>query len=299
MCISVILLTKLSILSISESKVFTLCSINLIESLSASGKKSLHLFEICSVINLSILNFDSSIVEVDSIGFTVSVELDDDKLELEPLGELKASPHFSLASLFKTKFYQFWENIQDQFNGNNHLFILLKIKYVNNDFVSIGKVQRLNKTDKNWYIDFVIENMKFKTEYYNETQIESIIFSYGFKKGTVPDKNKINLNIKSMAIKNISLPISLIPSDFGRVTNTLNIENGKLFIVQNKNGETVMISNFNTYNEVEYLKNGISLIKFKDEFISNDKFVRIIDNKNIISKMENNFWWQRKWKLNS
>jgi hypothetical protein len=122
--------------------------------------------------------------------------------------------------------------------------------------------------------------MKFKSEYYNETQIESFIFSYGFKKGSIPNKDNINLNIKSMIIKDIKLPISLNPINFGRLSKTLNIENGQLFILQNNNGETIMFSKFNEHNEIEYLKNGISLIKFKDEIVSENKFVRIIDNKN-------------------
>ena len=182
-------------------------------------------------------------------------------------------------SLFKSKFNRFWENIQSQFNENNHLFILFKIKYVNSELVSIGKVQRLNLVDKNWYIDFILENMKFKSEYYNETQIESIIFSYGFKKGSIPDKDLINININSIIINDMKLPISLNPTDFGRLSKIIEMENGKLFVLQNNKGETITISKFDDYNEVEYLKNGISLIKFIDEIISENKFVRIIENK--------------------
>ena len=40
-----------------------------------------------------------------------------------------------------------------------------------------------------------------------------------------------------------------------------------------------MISKFEEYNEVEYFKNGKSLLKFRDEIISNNKFNRIIDSK--------------------
>ena len=182
-------------------------------------------------------------------------------------------------SLFKSKFNKLWTNIQSEFNNNNHLFILLKIKYVNSEFVSIGKVQRLNLGDKNWYLDFILENMKFKSEYYNETQIESLIFSYGFKKGSIPNKDRINLNIDSVIINDMKLPISLNPLDFGRFSKVINLENGKLFVLQNSKAETIMISSFETYNEVEYLKDGISLIKFKDEIVSENKFIRIINNK--------------------
>jgi hypothetical protein len=48
---------------------------------------------------LSIFSFNGGLID-DSIGFTVSVELELE-LELEPLGEPNASPHSSVASLLK------------------------------------------------------------------------------------------------------------------------------------------------------------------------------------------------------
>ena len=103
-------------------------------------------------------------------------------------------------SLFEKYFNKFWSSIEDQFTDTNHMFILLIIKYNNNDFSSIGKVQRINKSDLNWYIDFILENIKFKSEYYNETPIESLIFSYGFKNQKI--QNKDNINIKNIQIQN-------------------------------------------------------------------------------------------------
>ena len=47
-------------------------------------------------------------------------------------------------------FTELWNNISEQFNDNNHMFILLKIKYNNGEYSSIGKVQRINITDLNW-----------------------------------------------------------------------------------------------------------------------------------------------------
>jgi hemerythrin len=119
--------------------------------------------------------------------------------------------------------------------------------------------------------------MELKSEYYNETQIESLIFSYGFKSGGIP--NKMNLNIKYFLIHNMELPISLNPTDFGIISKIIDIPNGKLFIVSNDKGQIIMINKFNKYNEVEYLLNGKSVIKFRDEFISENKFMRLIDNK--------------------
>ena len=180
-------------------------------------------------------------------------------------------------SLFKSKFNKVWKNIQSGFNKNNHLFILFKIKYNNGEFVTIGNLQRLNLIDKDWYINWIIDNMELKSEYYNETQIESLIFSYGFKSGVIP--NKMNLNIEHFLIHNMELPISLNPADFGIISKTVDIPNGKLFIVTNDKGQIIMINKFAKYNDVEYLLNGKSVIKFRDEIISENKFMRLIDNK--------------------
>ena len=184
-------------------------------------------------------------------------------------------------TLFENIFNKFWTQIITEFKENNHMFILLKIKYVNNEFVTIGKLQRLNLADKNWFIDFIIENMQFKSEYYNETQIESLIFSYGFKSGKIKTKEdiNINININILEYNEMKLPISINPIDFGKFVKQIPIENGKIFVVQNSKGQIVMISKFEEYNEVEYFKNSKSLLKFRDEIISNNKFNRIIDSK--------------------
>ncbi|TLX82068.1 MAG: hypothetical protein E6L00_04765 [Thaumarchaeota archaeon] len=123
--------------------------------------------------------------------------------------------------------------------------------------------------------------MQFKSEYYNETQIESLIFSYGFKSGKIKTKEdiNINININILEYNEMKLPISINPIDFGKFVKQIPIENGKIFVVQNSKGQIVMISKFEEYNEVEYFKNGKSLLKFRDEIISNNKFNRIIDSK--------------------
>jgi hypothetical protein len=72
------------------------------------------------------------------------------------------------------------------------MFILFKIKYVNGQTLSIGKLQRLNKTDKNWYSNFILAFIDLKNNYYNETPINSLIFSFGFKNEKLSEKETIN-----------------------------------------------------------------------------------------------------------
>lgn len=61
------------------------------------------------------------------------------------------------------------------------MFILFKIKYEGTNYTIIGNLQRINKYDKSWYFSWIINNMIYKSEYYNETPVKSFIFSYGFK----------------------------------------------------------------------------------------------------------------------
>ena len=87
------------------------------------------------------------------------------------------------------------------------MFILFKIKYTNNEFVIIGNLQRLNQSDKDWYSDLIWSLMEYKSEYYNETQIESFVFSYGFKKGKAPEKDIIKSELKYLNLRNNKIPI--------------------------------------------------------------------------------------------
>src|SRR5882757_5920543 len=114
--------------------------------------------------------------------------------------------------------------------------------------------------------------MKFKSEYYNETQIESFIFSYGFKNMIIQNKDTLNDNVTFQKYKNNNLPISMNPIDYGRLIIKNKIESVINYIIQYKD---LTIN----YNQVEFFKSGISLIKFKDILINKSKFMRIIDNK--------------------
>jgi hypothetical protein len=74
------------------------------------------------------------------------------------------------------------------------------------------------------------------------------------------------------------------PMDYGRIINKNIFENGEVFILQNQKAQTITFNKLVIHNEVEFFKAGISLIKFKDIFINENKFMRIIDNKTFYFK---------------
>jgi len=121
--------------------------------------------------------------------------------------------------------------------------------------------------------------MEFKSEYYNETQIESFIISYGFKEGKIRDKNSIKSNINFQSYKNQKLVVSYNPFDYGILINKITLKDSVVFILQENNGLTISFRSFEKYNQVELFKDGTNLIKFTDFKLTENRFMRIIDNK--------------------
>jgi hypothetical protein len=121
--------------------------------------------------------------------------------------------------------------------------------------------------------------MEFKSEYYNETQIESFNISYGFKEGKVSDKNIINPNLIFQNYKNNKLVISFNPLDFGKVLTITKLDIETLYILQAEDYLIIKILNSENQNSIEIFKKGDLLIKFTDIKLNNSRFVRIIDNK--------------------
>jgi hypothetical protein len=69
------------------------------------------------------------------------------------------------------------------------------------------------------------------------------------------------------------------PSDFGSILKTIKTENSTFFFIQNELDQTITLEQFENYNLVTMASKGTILISFKDEFINNNEFIRIIDNK--------------------
>jgi DNA polymerase type B, organellar and viral len=128
--------------------------------------------------------------------------------------------------------------------------------------------------------------MEFKSEYYNETQIESFNISYGFKSGKVSNKNIINPNLNFQNYKNNKLVISFNPLDFGKVLTISKLVNETLYILQAEDNLIIKILNSENQNSIEIFKNGDLIIKFTDIKLNESRFVRILDNQQILFSRE-------------
>jgi hypothetical protein len=104
-----------------------------------------------------------------------------------------------------------------------------------------------------------------KSEYYNETQIKSFLFSYGFKNEKLSEKETINLNVNFQKYENNKLIISYNPLDYGKLIFKNYFENYTQFILQTRENLLVKINKFEKYNEIELMSAGESVLKFRDE----------------------------------
>src|SRR6266850_295661 len=123
--------------------------------------------------------------------------------------------------------------------------------------------------------------MEFKSEYYNETQIDSFIISYGFKEGIISEKNIIKSDLSFQKYKNNNLVISFNPLDFGKVLTINKLVNETLYILQTKDNLITKI--LSSENKKYYFENNKQILFSKE---NNSKFIRVLPKSN---KLANNF----------
>lgn len=122
-----------------------------------------------------------------------------------------------------------------------------------------------------------MENMG---DYYNQSPFKRIIFQYGFKRGEISEilsKSEVNL----INFKDMKLPISTDPIDYGKIIETIILEDHKIYIIHDKLGRTILFKEFEKENIITYSKNQIEILKFKDNKFSESKFLRKLGNRKL------------------
>ena len=185
--------------------------------------------------------------------------------------------------LFKTIYAQFTSSVISKFTEKNHMFILFKIKYNTYEIITIGNLQRINKNDFEWYSNWIINNMIIKSEDYKDEGILELIFSFGFKNEIIQDKDKIKFDLKFQSIKNLNLPISFNPVDYGLLINKSINEEFTSYTLHNKD-ITFIIKQYEDKNVIELFKEGDLLINWIDKFIDQNCFERTINDQLFIFK---------------
>jgi hypothetical protein len=122
-----------------------------------------------------------------------------------------------------------------------------------------------------------MENMG---DYYNQSPFKRIIFQYGFKKGEISEnfsKSEVNL----INFKDMKLPISIDPIDYGKIIEKITFEDHKIYVIHDNLGRTILFKEFEKENIVIYNSKSIKILEFKDNKFSEGKFLRILGNRKL------------------
>ncbi len=76
----------------------------------------------------------------------------------------------------------FWKEIMESINDNQHVMLMFRVKFTNNQIVSISTLKKVNKTSKDLYLNYLLDKLSLSNESYNVEPVSSIIFSYGIRK---------------------------------------------------------------------------------------------------------------------
>jgi hypothetical protein len=95
-----------------------------------------------------------------------------------------------------------------------------------------------------------------KGDYYLEQSIISLVFSYGIREGRALEK-EINTQVLYHNYQHHKLPITMDPLEYGRLIKTI----GNIYFIQVNDKNTVIITVFEDYNEVEFYRSGVLCYK--------------------------------------
>lgn len=177
--------------------------------------------------------------------------------------------------LIQTNLNNFWKEIvETKINENQHILFLFRLQWSNNQFATIGNLQKLNKEDKDYILNYILDEMVDKGEYYKEQSIISITFSYGVREEKAMDKI-ISTNVEYQNYYHHKLPITMNPLKYGKLL----WKQDNVYTVQINDTNLAIIIIHDKYNEVIIYRKAILIYKYKDIFVNNESFIRDFGSK--------------------
>ena len=196
---------------------------------------------------------------------------------------ISVSPSIFTKDLLKTNLNQFWKEIvSTNVSENQHILFLFRLQWTDNQIVTIGNLQRLNNNDKDYIFNYILEEIKDKGEYYLETSIISIIFSYGIRDGKAPDKT-ISTKVQKHNYQHHKLPITMNPLEYGKLIHKI----GNSYVIQVNDKNIAIITQTESQNEIKFYKSGNLVSKWIDTWLSEDTFSRHLGRKEFIFSNNN------------
>ena len=193
---------------------------------------------------------------------------------------IKVAPSLFTRKFFQTNIDIFWTNIVVKYvSENQHIYFLFNIQWSSGESEYLGRIQKLNKEDKDYILDKIIYEMVDRGDYYEPEAIISLVFKYSIREGRAL-REQINFNTNYSRYPRHKLPITIDPLKYGNLMTKI----GNIYIMQVNQKNIAIITQKDDVNEVEYFTSGELKYKYTDRKVNNSIIVRTIENKQFTFK---------------
>jgi hypothetical protein len=160
----------------------------------------------------------------------------------------------------------------NKLDDNKHIIFLCRLQWDNGELATLGNIQRLNKDDKDYIFNYLLNMISIKSDAYTSNPMMSLTFSYGIRDGLASIK-EIKYGVKYHTYYHYKLPISINPLECGKLNHQF--DNHYIIGLDSGNVLTV-VKNDNISNDCSLYKKGNLLIKWIDKIIDELTFIREI-----------------------
>jgi hypothetical protein len=179
----------------------------------------------------------------------------------------------------------FWQDVMSSIKDNQHVLLIIRVKFENNQIVSLSNMQTINLSSKDILIEFIKDKLNLSNENYKITPVISVRISYGNIEGeykySLDLSKRNNKNIKYQVYYRNELPIAMVPEDYGAILSKLD-NNYTITVNRGKHNALINLTVKNignqTINHIRYIKNNKLLFSWTDTILSLEekKFIRKI-----------------------
>lgn len=193
---------------------------------------------------------------------------------------IKTTPSNFSKELLKNNLNKFWKDITTpKVSDNQHIIFMFRLQWIDDQFVTIGNMVKLNNNERDYIFNFILDDIKDKSDYYKETLIKSIVFTYIIKDGRTTDK-MLYSKIQYHNYQHHKLPVTMNPLKYGKLL----FEKDNAYAVQISDTNMAVITVKDGINEVKIFRRGMLLYEYKDNLISDNTIERVMGNKKWIFK---------------
>ena len=188
---------------------------------------------------------------------------------------IRVAPSLFSRAFISTNLDLFWTNIVEKYvNENQDIWLLFKLQWSSGQSDSLGRIQRLNKEDKDYILNKIVTEMVDRGDYYEPETILSLVFQYSIRKGrALGTETKFNLSYPQYPKH--KLPITMDPLQYGKLMKKI----GNIFIMKVNQKNTAIIIQKDDVNQVEYFISGDLKYEYTDRKLDNSTIIRTLDNK--------------------